>query len=167
MVSNNPSSRRLTMKINPITSAVPSAWTVSANGQPHIDSPRTQTENCELSSHASTARSSLVCYVRQVRTKCEPGLPAAWANGLVELVQCEEGNAEHTCIDRNDRQKHLKHLKPVHRGHPSRSKIVQQSAPNDHPGPSQQHRGGNPLRSHRCILSWLEVPKPVGRREIQ
>src|SRR5882757_1236427 len=41
------------MKMKPMTSAVPKACTVSANGQPQ-SSVRTAAENCELSSHAST-----------------------------------------------------------------------------------------------------------------
>src|SRR3974390_2697434 len=59
IVSNNPNSRRVMIRMNPITTAVPNAWTVSANGQPHSDSPRVQAENCVFSSHSSTASSSL------------------------------------------------------------------------------------------------------------
>src|SRR6266699_1093388 len=115
MSSNNPSSLRPMIKTKPMTSAVPNAWTVSAIGHPH-NSFRTQAENCELSSHSSTAQSpSLIVSVKR---------------------------------------------SPF-------SEIGQQPAENDHPGPCQQHHGGNPFGSCRRSLSCFDVPKPVGHREIQ
>src|SRR5712671_1814342 len=57
---NHPSSLRQMMRMKPTTSAVPSAWTVSASGQPHT-SVRTEEENCVFPSHSNKAQSSLGC----------------------------------------------------------------------------------------------------------
>jgi hypothetical protein len=93
------------------------------------------------------------------RAKHEP-LLAGWAHGPVELVRYKEGNREDACIDRND---HQNDLKLTHRPFPSRSKIGQHSAANDHPGPRQEHDDGSPLGGCRRSLSRLDVPKPVRR----
>src|SRR5215467_97616 len=54
IVRKNPSSRSPKMKMKPMTIAVPHACTVSANGQPHNDSPLAHSENAEFSRYWST-----------------------------------------------------------------------------------------------------------------
>src|SRR5579871_4193393 len=54
MDPKNPRSRSPMINTKPMTIAVPYAWMVSANGQPHNDSPRAHSENAEFSRYSIT-----------------------------------------------------------------------------------------------------------------
>src|ERR1700704_403533 len=62
IVGNAPSRRRPMMNMSPTTTAIPNAWIVSANGQPHDSS--THIANGEFASHSSTFTLLVRCVYR-------------------------------------------------------------------------------------------------------